>query len=162
MWVCVGRVTRVCTECLSVCAYTRVFTVCVCLQWLIQCICVCAGQEFTPGKFELTALIRPLQVVRYEWDAFSCPLPLSPAEAYRNISNNFTMPSELQSRSEVKMMDEKWHIYIYIYIYTYIHTYRYIYISIYISAVKRLIASKIKVFVYIIYVCILCIFIMYI
>ncbi len=37
-----------------------------------------------------------------------------------------------------------------------------IYILIFISAVKRLIASKIKVFVYIINVCVLCIFIMYI
>ncbi len=40
--------------------------------------------------------------------------------------------------------------------------YIYIYIYIYISAVKRLIAPKIKVFVDIIYVCVLCIFIMYI
>ncbi len=40
--------------------------------------------------------------------------------------------------------------------------YIYIYIYIYISAVKRLIESKIKVFVCIIYVCVLCIFIMYI
>ncbi len=31
----------------------------------------------------------------------------------------------------------------------------------FISAVKRLIASKIKVFVYIIYLCVLCVFIMY-
>ncbi len=38
----------------------------------------------------------------------------------------------------------------------------YIYIYIYISAVKRLITSKIKVFVYIIYVWVLCIFIVYI
>ncbi len=34
-------------------------------------------------------------------------------------------------------------------------------VCVYISAVKQLIASKIKVFVYIIYVCVLCIFIMY-
>ncbi len=33
--------------------------------------------------------------------------------------------------------------------------------SIFISAVKRLITSKIKVFVYIIYLCVLCLFIMY-
>ncbi len=38
----------------------------------------------------------------------------------------------------------------------------YIYIYIITSAVKRLITSKIKVFVYIIYVCVLCMFIMYI
>ncbi len=35
-------------------------------------------------------------------------------------------------------------------------------VYIYIRAVKQLIASKIKVFVYIIYVCVLCIFIIYI
>ncbi len=45
-------------------------------------------------------------------------------------------------------------------IYTPYMTYSQTYIQT--SAVKRLIASKIKVFVYIIYVCVLCIFIMYI
>ncbi len=103
-----------------VCVHTH-----VCLLWLIQCICVCANQELTPGKFELTALIRPLQVGRYEWDAFSCPLPLSPAEAYRNISNNFTVPSELQSRLKVKIIVGMRN---YIYIHTYIYIYIYIYI----------------------------------
>lgn len=96
--VCVGRVIGVCTVCLK-CVCIHALLLCVCLQCLILCICecksVCANQEFTPGKFELTGLIRPLQVGRYEWDAFSCPLPLGPAEAYRNISDNFTVPAEI-------------------------------------------------------------------
>jgi len=69
---------------------------------IFECKCVCAAQEFTPGKFDLPALIGPLQVGRYEWDAFSCPLPLGPAEAYRNISDHFIVPSEIQYDKAVR------------------------------------------------------------